>query len=54
MGGRLFEIGRPWSRRWKNFGSRWTRGMWGLENWPIFIEVIRVLSLKSFTDLKKS
>ena len=26
-GGGSFEIGRPRSRRWKNFESRWTRGV---------------------------
>ena len=38
-----FDIGRPMSRRWMNFGCRWTRGVrgWGgLENWTIFMDVI--------------
>ena len=44
MGG-SFEIGRPRSRGWKNFGCSWTRGMGGLENWTIFMDVICVSSL---------
>ena len=31
-GGGSFEIGRPSSKRWKNFGLRWTWGVGGLEN----------------------
>ena len=50
MGG-SFEIGRPRSRRWKNFGLRWTRGMRGLENWTTFMNVICASSL---TVLRKS
>ena len=44
-GGRSLEIGRPRWRRWKNFGRRWTRGVLGLENWIIFMDVICVSSL---------
>ena len=43
-GGSL-EIGRPRSKGSKNIGRRWTRGMGGLENWTIFMDVIRVSSL---------
>ena len=33
-GGGSLEIGRPWSRGWKNFGWGWTRGWgsWKLDN----------------------
>ena len=41
-----FEIGRPRSRRWNNFGRRWTREVGGLKNWTIFMDVICVSSLK--------
>ena len=37
-----FEIGYPNSRGWNNFGRRWMRGLGGLENWTIFMEVICV------------
>ena len=43
--GGSFEIGRPRSTRWKNFGRRWKKGLRGLENWIIFMEVICVSSL---------
>ena len=39
-----FEIGRPRSRGWKYFGSRWTRGG-AHENWTIFMDVIYVSPL---------
>ena len=42
----MFEIGSPRSRGRKNFGRSRTRGMRGLENWTIFMEVICVSSLK--------
>ena len=42
----MFEIGRPRSRGWKNFGCRWTREVGGLENWTIFMDVICISSLK--------
>ena len=38
----LVEIGRPRSRRWNNFGRRWTRAVGGLENWTNFLDVICV------------
>ena len=45
-----FEIGRPRSRRWKNFGRSWTSEAGGgrvvLENWIIFMDIICVSSLK--------
>ena len=44
-----FELGRPTSRGWKNFGRRWTRVVGGLENWTIFMDVICISSL-SGTD----
>ena len=34
-----FEIGRPRSRGWKNFGRRWT-GSGSLKNWTIFMDII--------------
>ena len=34
--GGSFEIGRPRSRVWKNFGRSWTREVGGLENRAIF------------------
>ena len=46
-----FEIGRATSRGWKKFGRRWTRGVGGLENWTIFIDVICLSSLTSFMNL---
>ena len=46
-----FEIGRPVSRRWKNFGQRWTRGLGALENWTIFMDVICVSSLMPLSTL---
>ena len=49
--GGSFEIGRPSSRMWKNFGRRWTWGMGGLENWTIFIDVISLSSLLWITFL---
>ena len=45
------EIGRSRSRAWKNFGLRWTRGVGGLENWTIFVDVIYVSSLISRVSL---
>ena len=47
-GGSWFEIGRPRSRRWKDFGGRWTRRVGGLENRTIFLDVIFVSSLISW------
>ena len=44
-GGGVFEIGYPRSGGSKNFGCSWTRGMEGLENWTIFMEVICVSPL---------
>ena len=44
----LFEIGRPRSRGWKNFGRKWTRGVRGLKNWTTFMNVKCVSSLISF------
>ena len=41
----MFEMGRPRSRGWKNIGRRWTKGMVGLENWTILMDVIFVSSL---------
>ena len=47
IGGRgSFEIGRPRSRGWNNFRRRMTRGVRGLKNWTIFMDVIYVSSLK--------
>ena len=43
--GGLLEIGRPRSRESKNLGPRWTRGVGGLENWAIFMDVICLSSL---------
>ena len=40
-----FEIGRPRSRGWKNIERRWKRGLGGLENWTIFIDIICASSL---------
>ena len=48
-GGVTFEIGRPRSGGWKNFGRRWTRGVGGPQNWRIFMDVIRVSSYIGFT-----
>ena len=42
--GDSFEIGRPRSRGWKNFGRRWAR-VGGLERWTIFVDAMCVLSL---------
>ena len=48
----MFEIGSPRSTRWKNFGCRWTRGVGGLENWTLFMDVICVVSsLKGNTEI---
>ena len=44
-----FETRRPRSRRWKNFGRRWTMGVGDLENWTIFMNFISVSSLIKFT-----
>ena len=44
-----FETGCPRSRGWKNFECRWTRGVLGLENWKIFLDVICVSSLICLT-----
>ena len=44
-GGGSFEIERPRSKGWKNFGSRWIRGVGGLKNLTIFSDVICVSSL---------
>ena len=40
-----FEIGRPRSRVWKNMGRSWSKGVGGLENCIIFMDVICVSSL---------
>ena len=40
-----FEIERPRSRGWKNFLRRWTKGLGGLENWKLFMDVICVSSI---------
>ena len=37
--------GVRWSRGWKNFGRSWTRRVGCLENWPILMDIICVLSL---------
>ena len=53
--GGSFEIGCPGSRGWKNSGHRWTRGVGGLENWTIFVDVIFVSSHKvnlNMTDME--
>ena len=50
----LFEIGRPRSSRWKNFGRRWTRGMMGLEKWTIFMDFVFVLSLMNVVKSHKT
>ena len=52
--GGLFEIGRPRSRGWKNFGRISTRGVMGLENWTIFMDVICVSFLSSLSKGKFS
>ena len=44
-----FEIGLATSRGWKKFGRRWTRGVGGLENWTIFMDVTCVSSLSYFS-----
>ena len=45
-----FEIGRPRSRGWKNFGRSWTRRVGDLENWTVFMDGHgRVSSLIRFT-----
>ena len=44
-GGGWFKMGRPRSREGKKFGRRWIRGVGGLENWIIFMDVICVSSL---------
>ena len=49
-----FEIGRPSSRRWKNFGRRWTRGVMGLEKWTIFMDFVFVLSLMNVVKSHKT
>ena len=46
-GGGSFEIGHPRSRGWNDFGRSWTRGVGGLENWIIFMDVICVSSLET-------
>ena len=51
--GSSFEIGRPRSRGWINFGRRWTRGVRGLENWTIFMDVICVSSLMTLAKYKQ-
>ena len=51
--GSSFEIGHPRSRGRKNFGRRWTRGVRGLENWTIFMDVIYVLSLMTLAKYKQ-
>ena len=43
--GDAFEIGRPRSRGWKNFGRRWTGGGC-LENWKIFKNVMCIIPIK--------
>ena len=49
MGGSSFEIGRPRSRGWKNSVRRWRRGVGGLENWTISMDVIYASSLILFS-----
>ena len=51
-GGGSFEIGRPRSRRPKNFGPQ--GGVEGLENWTIFMDVIYVSSHISKKQCKSS
>ena len=46
-----FDIGRPRSRGWKNFGCGWIRGVGGLENWTIFMDVICISSLIEKVDV---
>ena len=36
-----FEIGRPRSKGWKDFGSRWAERVEGLKNWTVFMDIIR-------------
>ena len=48
--GSSFEIGRPGSTSWKNFGHRWTREVGDLENWTIFMDVICVSSLSKIVS----
>ena len=43
-----FETGHPRSRKWKNFGRRWTMRVGGLENSTIFMGTIYVSFLKSY------
>ena len=43
------EIGRPWSKGWKNFGRRWAGGG-DLENRKVFMDVIFVSSLINFVE----
>ena len=43
-----FETGHPRSRKWKNFGRRWTMRVGGLENSTIFMDAIYVSFLKSY------
>ena len=51
--GGSFEIRCRRSRGWKNFGHRWTRRVEGLENWTIFMDVIRVSSLRKLAHNRK-
>ena len=46
--GGWFEIRRPKSRGWKNFGRRWKREVGGPENWTIFMDVLCASSLILF------
>ena len=48
------EIERPSSKGWKNFGRSWTRGLMGLENWTIFMDVIFVSFLSNLLKGKHS
>ena len=47
----LFETGGPISREWKNSGRRWARGLGGLENGTIFMDVIFVSTLRCSTKV---
>ena len=44
-GGGSFEIRRPRSRWLKNYGPTWTKGVEGLENRTIVMDVVCVSSL---------
>ena len=44
-GGSSFEIGRPKVKGVEEFWTWMDKGVWGYENWAIFINVICVSSL---------